>query len=470
MQQFFLYLLKVCICSALFYGTYYFLLKRLTFFAWNRYYLLGSLVLSLCVPVLQVDITRPQEQNALTDLIYSSSYIAAGIENLPARLPSAGTFSFDWWALVVYVYLTGAAWFLLRFIVSLAIILRLQRRAPLQVLGNIRIVKGSRLVNNCSFWNTIFLDPALLTPEDQAQVIMHEKCHIKLKHSFDKVFVQLMQALLWFNPFIYLYKRSLDTINEFQADAFTVKKTDRVRYMDMLLRLSTGKTVSLINHFNKSFLRERLELLLSARSARFKKIYYGAGLCVLILMVVLFGLNRIPLQIRDIPRINAAGNRTAPHKAGEGSNAAADVAAGVARTKPAPPVKKDSTLQPAPATIPDEPQASAGTNTPEDDALTVPVVSVNDFVLRETVTGKNGYQYDTILLRFGKYYLTLNVEKDGKVLYLINGKSYEEQDIKKFTNAEISSLKCPCGVKTSDSLMYGKYYGIVRIGGSEPLR
>ena len=53
-----MYLLKVSACTVLFFAVYLLVLKKLTFFKFNRFYLLGSLFLSFIIPALQFEVKR----------------------------------------------------------------------------------------------------------------------------------------------------------------------------------------------------------------------------------------------------------------------------------------------------------------------------------------------------------------------------------------------------------------------------
>ena len=57
-MELFLYFVKVSACTAIFYSFYHFVLSRFTFFNFNRWYLIGTLVLSFIVPLLSVTIEK----------------------------------------------------------------------------------------------------------------------------------------------------------------------------------------------------------------------------------------------------------------------------------------------------------------------------------------------------------------------------------------------------------------------------
>ena len=42
--------------------------------------------------------------------------------------------------------------------------------------------------------------------------------HIEQKHSWDKLFIEFVQAVFWFNPIFYWLKKELFLIHEYLAD------------------------------------------------------------------------------------------------------------------------------------------------------------------------------------------------------------------------------------------------------------
>ncbi|MCH5687432.1 hypothetical protein LWM68_26105 [Niabella sp. W65] len=204
-----IYLLKMIACSAAFYGLYALLFRNEKMLVFNRFYLLTALILSCVIPFI-------------TFTVYLSSYIVNGVAQ-PVKEQH------DWvdYAMIILAAISILVSFILlvRFTKNL---LRFKKIAS----GNhkriafkgVRIVLLQEPVVPHSFLNTIFLN----SDEYQAQhiekeILEHELAHIRQKHSWDILFVELLQIFYWFNPFIYLYKRSIKINHELLADAAVVK-------------------------------------------------------------------------------------------------------------------------------------------------------------------------------------------------------------------------------------------------------
>lgn len=59
--------------------------------------------------------------------------------------------------------------------------------------------------------------------------------HIEQKHSWDKIFIEFVQAVFWFNPIFYWIKKELFLIHEYLADKKAVKQNDTKAFAQMLL-------------------------------------------------------------------------------------------------------------------------------------------------------------------------------------------------------------------------------------------
>lgn len=92
---------------------------------------------------------------------------------------------------------------------------------------------------NCySFLNYIQVNPSL-SAEQQELIVEHEKIHILKKHSYDKIYYEIMQTINWFNPGMILLKKELTSVHEYQVDEVMYGRHD-VEYMEFLLNYALG--------------------------------------------------------------------------------------------------------------------------------------------------------------------------------------------------------------------------------------
>lgn len=119
------------------------------------------------------------------------------------------------------------------------------------------ILSSSQNKPNFSFLNWIHLNDDL--DENQKSIIQeHEEIHIKQKHSFDILYLEVLKVILWFNPFIYLIKKDLELTHEEEVDAI-MHNSYGDEYIQLILG-SVFKTDSAHFDLSNQFLNPKFNL------------------------------------------------------------------------------------------------------------------------------------------------------------------------------------------------------------------
>ncbi|MGV3545902.1 MAG: M56 family metallopeptidase [Pedobacter sp.] len=279
-MELFYYLLKVSACLVLFFAFYLLVLKKLTFFKFNRFYLLASLLLSFAIPSLQFTIERVVVQ-APTVVKESAEFLATethSMETEPHFVAAESTIvevrSVDWISLIPYAYIIVAAIILLFSLRKLALLLKHTKQKAIAVNG-LKLVSKADGFTNCSFFNYVFIDEASLTKNELDILLQHESVHAKQYHSADKILVMFAKAALWFNPVVYLWDKALEQVHEYEADEATSNNFGSKEYASLLLKLAVEQNRSmLVHHFVKSPVKERIKMLFNSKSTNMKKLMY----------------------------------------------------------------------------------------------------------------------------------------------------------------------------------------------------
>ena len=232
------YLLQVNIYLVIFYCFYKLLLDKETYFVLNRVYLVASALFSLAIPFLRFELFS---EKVVSDELYISVSELNNVVSNYAILPQTQD-QYDWGRLIVIIYLVGAFIYLLNFIYQLFAINQLFSKAE----------------NNhaFSFFNRKAVADHL--PE-RATVDLHEDIHIKQLHTVDVIFFELIGIITWFNPVIYLFKKSIKNIHEYLADEAAAEfQGDKEMYSLLLLSHAFGvKPNNLTNGFlTKSMIKK----------------------------------------------------------------------------------------------------------------------------------------------------------------------------------------------------------------------
>ncbi|MBD1384802.1 hypothetical protein IDJ75_05895 [Mucilaginibacter rigui] len=270
-----IYLLQVAACTGIFYGFYFLLLRRLTFFTINRWYLLATLLLSFVIPTINLPLDTAKPPAIMEPVMYVNR-IQVIDEPVKAitQAPQQVVESFDWATQVKMIYITMATISVLHLAFTLLVFLRRSRAERLMQIGNVKVLKGNSKQGNSSFLNVIFVNDDELEPAEVKQIIAHEMLHVKMLHSADRIIARLVQIMLWFNPFAYCYIRSIEENHEFEVDRIIAGDTDKSMYATLLFKLSLSSQSYLMHSFSKVPLKSRIAMLFNKPTSNMKKIIY----------------------------------------------------------------------------------------------------------------------------------------------------------------------------------------------------
>ncbi len=256
-----IYTVKVAIYMTAFYIIYSLLLKKDTAYARNRAFLLLSLVISIILPSLEINTGKPLNIQAFGKLL-SEVLVTPDSVKTNTEKPE-GTLNF-----VYSIYITGAIIFLFKFLVDFTCLLFL---IIMQKKGGGRIIRFQNF-NAAGFtaMGYIFIN-SRLSPEEESEVIRHERNHLIKNHYIDIIIIEFITAFQWFNPVIHLLNRELRAIHEFQADQGCISSGIPVaNYQSLLLsQIFRSGVLKLTNSFaNPSLIRKRMIMMTREKTSR----------------------------------------------------------------------------------------------------------------------------------------------------------------------------------------------------------
>lgn len=264
------YILATQICLALFWIFYRIVLARRKTLALNRYFLLTSVALSFLIPALSIPVAEP----------YGIMFEAAGqtIETVTPQEEVSSPASFDWGKALLLIQLIGSTAVLSFLVAGILRLRRLTYHATLIQNGKIRIYSLQAPDLAFSLFNRIYLSTADRDETTLRQIVAHETAHIHFHHSRDIALICVLQTLFWWNPFVWLWRRSLREVHEFQADDFVLNNgSDAQQYITLMLNLNGLKVKypEFANGFCNSLTKKRLTMITQNRSkwARYRVLW-----------------------------------------------------------------------------------------------------------------------------------------------------------------------------------------------------
>ncbi|SDD11318.1 outer membrane transport energization protein TonB [Algoriphagus faecimaris] len=282
MSGFLNYLIEGSLCLLLGWGFYRVFLEKLTFFDWNRSILLLLMGVGLIVPLLSFE--------AVVSTVSLTEYTLPLVEVGNGSFESG--FSLSWQEALVWIYGIGFLVFLGRILLGIAKpIFQLQMVEKLEYQGMKLAIHPS--FEPASFFNYILLPYFDPQDEDLQKILLHESVHVSKRHTFDLILLQLVKAIFWFNPAVYLFERSLREVHEYQADQGVTRNYSQIDYSRLLLRLITqDQGWQFTNSFNQFQTKKRIVMMNKEESKNLQKGRFLMILPILGLMVFAFSCDQ----------------------------------------------------------------------------------------------------------------------------------------------------------------------------------
>lgn len=251
-----MYFLKVNIAIALFYLFFRLLFYNDTFWKTRRFYLVFSILLSVIYPFVSLTGWLEKQEPMQAIIVNYAQLQAVTVTPQPK---SAFTIE----NVLLGVYALVSVVLLVKMLVQLVSILRWKLKGEKKQLQGTKIISIKETITPFSFFNYIFINPALHSEQEISQILAHEKTHALQMHSLDVLVSEMLTIVCWINPAAWLLKREIRHNLEFLADSKVVESGfDSKDYQYHLLQLSyQTPEVKLGNKFNVSPLKKRIIMM-----------------------------------------------------------------------------------------------------------------------------------------------------------------------------------------------------------------
>ncbi len=290
------FLIKSGLCLAILLVFYHLVLEREKMHQFNRFYLLGSVLFSFLVPFAIIYVEAPEIVPSTVNLaeVPLTNDIALTTELQPTE-------SFNYMLLLFYAYLLISLLFLVRFLKGLFNIFQKVNRNKSIKYQNAKIVLVDDKILPYTFWNYIFINnDEYYSQKIEKELFTHELTHVTQKHTIDVLIVEVLQIVLWFNPFFYPLKKAIQLNHEFLADDYVIAShKDISKYQYLLLDKATWKNnYYLASNLNYSLTKKRLLMMKTQNSKTTIWIKKLAILPLIVGLIFLFA-ERVEAQNKD---------------------------------------------------------------------------------------------------------------------------------------------------------------------------
>ena len=271
------------VAIALFFGLYAATLRRSNLFRLRRFYLIGTLIVAMIIPFVSIETNAPQAARVsafVQQIQMPEETVVPQIEVKEASIEPVQTFtpsptepvavisSWNWKDALLAVYLVGCAFAFILLIVKLIKTSSYYRRSSISnelstQEMNVRVLGEPDGNLPFSFLRSVFVNPDVFTDSELQQVLAHECAHIRQRHTFDLLFLEVLKVLQWFNPIIYLCMKELNCVHEYLADEQVLAQGAPKRdYLELLYKqLCVGKFMPVGNSFRHLLTKKRILMM-----------------------------------------------------------------------------------------------------------------------------------------------------------------------------------------------------------------
>ena len=277
-------IISIAIAIALLWIAYRLLFINSNRLIFNRAFLIVALGFSLILPAAGVFIGKNLPQfNSYRESLFQGIMLdevvitADGVvistpadnmtdEDIDEAMVTAPTRNFNIWHYIWIIYIIGAIIAALIFLIKLGKLLFIIIKSPKKKMPGYTAVFTGKEHGSYSFFNYAFFPDENVSQE----IVRHEMSHIAHHHSIDILFVELIMIIQWFNPFIYLYKRELQSLHEYMADRDVVATgIDKQNYMMLILQQCTAVDFSnMSNNFSFLLTKKRIKMITQSKKAK----------------------------------------------------------------------------------------------------------------------------------------------------------------------------------------------------------
>lgn len=253
------------LCSGILLALYHLVLVKERTFIFNRFYLISALLFSFSVPFATIE--TKQVEKEIPETVFVGE-----IQQPILQTPIVQQESFDYTQALLIAYCIVSGILIIKIAYSVIRIKKLKGRKITYQNRTVFLLKQD--LAPFSFWNTIYLSETYFKDSKiQDSVFLHEEIHVKQKHSLDILFVEILKAVFWLNPFLYFYKKAMVNNHEFIADDRVIRKNKNIKsYQELILQeILKQQNLPLIHQFNFNNTKKRF-IMMTNKNSKFAKV------------------------------------------------------------------------------------------------------------------------------------------------------------------------------------------------------
>ncbi len=260
------YILKSILCLGVLWAVYHFWLSKEQLFKFNRFYLIAAVIFALTAPLITFETITYIDP---VPVVESDFTMPVTVTEGTAPVVIETERAFNWTILLLTTYLIIGSLLTIRFIIGLVKLGKNVKNNPTKKWHNASLILLLKPLVPHTFFNYIFINKTEYEQDQiKEELLLHEYEHVKQRHSFDILFIELVQLVFWFNPFVYLIKKSIKLNHEFLADRAVLNTNISIdRYQQLLLQIAGLSNPNyLSSSINYSITKKRLKMMYKTKN------------------------------------------------------------------------------------------------------------------------------------------------------------------------------------------------------------
>jgi len=300
MNSLLIYFLKSGIALALFYGIYRIFMEDDTNYRLNRYYLIGTLFLSIILPIIPLEKVFFVEKAINMPVFISLDGQGLADSGIEVSDATGSGFHLTGYLLAKIIYIAGIVMLITTLLFQLFRLLFI-KKSGIEKYGSMKVIYVNNDIIPFSIMNRIYLNKEIHRDPSTRTILDHEYAHYRLLHYIDLILLEFITIFQWLNPLIWLYAKSLKEIHEFQADAAVLQNGEETgSYQALLVNQLTGTEVfRLTNGFSKSLTKKRMIMMTKMKSKKGAWLKALLAIPVLAILLVAYTANSNTLPDGD---------------------------------------------------------------------------------------------------------------------------------------------------------------------------
>lgn len=282
------YILEMLLCSAVLHLFYRLLVERRVRYWGCRLFLPAAALLSAVIPALDIRLWEDRivyYEAASEQAADAAAQVTVG-EQIAVQVPAN-----IWEPLLAALYAAGVA-AMVTVLLRQAVRLRRIARSGVSTENSVgfRIVRSDKIREPFSFLRTVYL-PASLDAAECGYILLHEAAHVRHGHSVERIVMETMKAVMWFNPFVWTFARLLAEVQEYEADREVIDSgCDKAKYANFIFKQTFGYSPDIANGLHSSLTKKRFKMMTTRKPSSKSLLRLAGSLPVIAVLSMLFSV------------------------------------------------------------------------------------------------------------------------------------------------------------------------------------